>query len=68
MSVDAAMAKNFVAELFLDTSLAAVQTLGGYGYMTEYDVERTLRDAVSAPIYSGTTEIQNNIIARWLGL
>ncbi len=68
VSMDAAMAKNLVAELFVDTSLAAVQTLGGYGYMTEYDVERTLRDAVSAPIYSGTTEIQNNIIARWLGL
>ena len=68
VSVDAAMAKNAVAELFVDTSLAAVQTRGGYGYMTEYDVERTLRDALSAPIYSGTTEIQNNIIARWLGL
>lgn len=68
VSMDAAMAKNLVAELFVDTSLAAVQTLGGYGYMTEYDVERTLRDAISAPIYSGTTEIQNNVIARWMGL
>ncbi len=68
VSVHAAMAKNFVAETFLASSLAAVHTLGGYGYMTEYDVERTLRDAISAPIYSGTTEIQNNIIARWLGL
>ena len=64
----AAMAKNFVAETFLDASLAAVHTLGGYGYMTEYEVERTLRDAIGAPIYSGTTEIQNNIIARWLRL
>jgi alkylation response protein AidB-like acyl-CoA dehydrogenase len=68
VSVDAAMAKNSVAEMFVDVSLAAVQTLGGYGYMTEYEVERTLRDALSAPIYSGTTEIQNNIIARWMGL
>ncbi len=68
VSMDAAMAKNFVAETFVEASLAAVQTFGGYGYMTEYEVERTLRDAVSAPIYSGTTEIQNSIIARWLGL
>ena len=68
VSVDAAMAKNFVAKTFVDVSLAAVQTFGGYGYMTEYEIERTLRDAVSAPIYSGTTEIQDNIIAHWLGL
>ncbi len=68
IAAEVAMAKNFVAETFLETSLAAVQIFGGYGYMTEYEIERVLRDAVSAPIYSGTTEIQNNIIARWLGL
>jgi alkylation response protein AidB-like acyl-CoA dehydrogenase len=68
VNVHAAMAKNFMAETLIACSMAAVHTLGGYGYMTEYEVERTLRDAVSAPIYSGTTEIQNNIIARSLGL
>jgi alkylation response protein AidB-like acyl-CoA dehydrogenase len=36
--------------------------------MTEYEVERSLRDAVGSTIYSGTSEIQRNIIARWLGL
>jgi alkylation response protein AidB-like acyl-CoA dehydrogenase len=45
-----------------------VQVLGGYGFMTEYDAERILRDAVGSTIYSGTSDIQRNIIARWLGL
>jgi hypothetical protein len=36
--------------------------------MVEYEVERALRDAVGATIYSGTSEMQRNIIARWLGL
>ena len=47
---------------------ATVQMHGGYGYMTEYEVERALRDAVASTIYSGTSEMQRNIIARWLGL
>jgi len=45
-----------------------VRILGGYGYMTEYDVERVLRDALGGTIYSGTNEMQRNVIARWLGL
>jgi alkylation response protein AidB-like acyl-CoA dehydrogenase len=45
-----------------------VRVLGGYGYMEEYDVERVLRDAVGGVIYSGTSDIQRNIIASWLGL
>jgi alkylation response protein AidB-like acyl-CoA dehydrogenase len=36
--------------------------------MAEYDVERALRDAVASTIYSGTSDMQRNIIARWLGL
>jgi hypothetical protein len=36
--------------------------------MTEYNVERALRDATASTIYSGTSEVQRNIIARWLGL
>ena len=50
------------------TALDTVQIHGGYGFMAEYDVERALRDAVGATIYSGTSEMQRNIIARWLGL
>jgi alkylation response protein AidB-like acyl-CoA dehydrogenase len=68
VSMDAAIAKLFVSESLVSTALAAVQVHGGYGYMVEYDVERTLRDAVASRIYSGTSEMQRNIIARWLGL
>ncbi len=41
---------------------------GGYGYTAEYDMERMLRDAVGGLLYSGTSDIQRNIISRWLGL
>jgi alkylation response protein AidB-like acyl-CoA dehydrogenase len=65
---DASIAKVFVSEALVESALAAVQTFGGYGFMVEYDVERMLRDAVGSRIYSGTSDIQRNIIARWLGL
>ena len=68
VSMDAAIAKLFVSESLLKTALDTVQIHGGYGYMTEYEVERALRDAVGSTIYSGTSEMQRNIIARWLGL
>jgi alkylation response protein AidB-like acyl-CoA dehydrogenase len=67
-SLDAAMAKLFVSESLVQSALATVQIHGGYGFMTEYEVERALRDAVGSTIYSGTSEMQRNIIARWLGL
>jgi alkylation response protein AidB-like acyl-CoA dehydrogenase len=67
-SLDAAIAKLFVSESLVQAALATVQVHGGYGYMTEYEVERALRDAVGSTIYSGTSEMQRNIIARWLGL
>jgi alkylation response protein AidB-like acyl-CoA dehydrogenase len=66
--VEAAVAKAFVAEANVKTHLDAIQIFGGYGYMTESDIERHLRDAVGGKIYSGTTEIQKRIIARGLGL
>jgi hypothetical protein len=68
VSLDASMTKLFVSESLLEAALAAVQIHGGYGYMTETGVERALRDAVGGTIYSGTSEMQRNIIARWLGL
>ena len=68
VSLDAAVAKLFVSEALLQTALDTVQIFGGYGFMTEYEVERALRDAVGGTIYSGTSEMQRNIIARWLGL
>lgn len=67
-SLDAAMAKLFVSESLLQAALGTVQIHGGYGFMSEYEVERALRDAVGSTLYSGTSEMQRNIIARWLGL
>jgi hypothetical protein len=68
VSMDASMTKLFVSESLVNAALATVQIHGGYGYMTEGEVERALRDAVGSTIYSGTSEMQRNIIARWLGL
>lgn len=67
VSLDAAMAKLFVSESLVKVAIDTVQIHGGYGYMTEYEVERALRDAIGSTIYSGTSEMQRNIIARWLG-
>ncbi|HEV8553962.1 MAG TPA: acyl-CoA dehydrogenase family protein [Casimicrobiaceae bacterium] len=67
-SLDASITKLFVSESLLKVALDTVQVHGGYGFMAEYDVERALRDAVGGTIYSGTSEMQRNIIARWLGL
>jgi alkylation response protein AidB-like acyl-CoA dehydrogenase len=67
-SLDATITKLFVSETLVNTALKVVQLHGGYGFMIEYEVERALRDAVGSTIYSGTSEMQRNIIARWLGL
>ena len=66
--MEAAMAKLYLSESFVQSSLDAVRTHGGYGYMTELEIERELRDAVGGLLYSGTSDIQRMIIARWLGL
>lgn len=66
--MEAAMAKLYLSECFVQSGLDAIRTLGGYGYMTEFEVERDLRDAIGGIIYSGTSDIQRNIIARLLGL
>jgi alkylation response protein AidB-like acyl-CoA dehydrogenase len=67
-AVDASMVKYYISEAFVQTSLDAVQIHGGSGYMKETEVERDVRDALASRIYSGTTEIQKNVIARSLGL
>jgi alkylation response protein AidB-like acyl-CoA dehydrogenase len=66
--LEASIAKLYVSEALVQSALDAVQIHGGYGYMTEQEVERDLRDAVASTLYSGTSEIQRNIIARSLGL
>jgi alkylation response protein AidB-like acyl-CoA dehydrogenase len=64
----AAMSKLFLSEAMVRSCLDAVQVRGGYGFTTEYEVERDLRDAVGGTLYSGTSEIQRDLIARSLGL
>jgi len=66
--MEAAMAKLYLSECFVSSSLDAIRTYGGYGYMTELEVERDLRDSIGGLLYSGTSDIQRVIIARWLGL
>ena len=66
--MESAIAKLYVSEAWVQSCLDAVRIHGGYGYTTEYEVERDLRDSVSATLYSGTSEIQRNIIANNLGL
>ncbi len=65
---EAAISKAYVSEACIQTCLDAIQIHGGYGYMTEFEIERELRDAISGKIYSGTTEIQKSIIARLHGI
>jgi alkylation response protein AidB-like acyl-CoA dehydrogenase len=66
--LDAAIAKLYLSESFLQSSLDALQIHGGYGYMAEYELEREVRDAVGSRIHSGTSDIQRNLIAGFLGL
>jgi alkylation response protein AidB-like acyl-CoA dehydrogenase len=61
-------ARSASLEALVEAAHGAVQIHGGYGFMAEYEVERALRDAVGSTLYSGTSEMQRNIIARWLGL
>lgn len=67
-TADAALAKLHVSDSFVKNGLDAIQVFGGYGYTAEYELERELRDAVGGTLYSGTTEIQRNILSRTLGL
>jgi alkylation response protein AidB-like acyl-CoA dehydrogenase len=59
-----AMAKLFASDTAMAVTVEAVQVLGGYGYVSEYPVERYMRDAKITQIYEGTNEIQRLVIAR----
>jgi alkylation response protein AidB-like acyl-CoA dehydrogenase len=65
---EASMVKLATTELAKRCALEGMQAMGGYGYATEYPMERYLRAAVVTTIYGGTSEIQKNIIAKTLGL
>ncbi len=67
-SMEAAMAKLYISECMVESSMQAISIFGGYGYMKEYEIERDLRDAIGGTIYSGTSDIQRLIIAKYLGL
>jgi hypothetical protein len=67
-TLQAAMTKLAISELFVENSLDAVRLHGGRGYLGEYSVERDLRDAIGGVLYAGTSDIQRNLIAGLLGL
>ena len=64
VSKEAAMAKLFASQVAMRTATKAIQILGGYGYITDYPVERYFRDAKGTQIYEGTSEIMRLVISR----
>ncbi|KAB7761376.1 acyl-CoA dehydrogenase family protein [Mycolicibacterium mucogenicum] len=64
--MEAGMAKYYASEVAMEVALNAVRIHGGYGYSTEYDVERYFRDAPLMIVGEGTNEIQRNVIASQL--
>lgn len=64
----AALAKMAACDVGIASAVDAVSVHGAQGYLTEYEVEREVRDAVGGLAYSGTSDIQRNIVARLLGL
>jgi alkylation response protein AidB-like acyl-CoA dehydrogenase len=67
-ALESALVKLHLSDSFVRSSLDALQVHGGYGYMTEYELERDVRDAIGSKLYSGTSELQYAIAAKNLGL
>lgn len=67
-AIESALTNLHVAESFVTSSLDAVRTHGARGYLTEFGVERDLRDAVGGVIYSGTSDIQRRTVAGLMGV
>ena len=65
---EAATAKLFVSEAWVDACQDALQVHGAEGYLSESGIERELRDALASRLYSGTSEIQRQVLAQWMGL
>jgi alkylation response protein AidB-like acyl-CoA dehydrogenase len=65
---EASMVKLKVTETAQRAALEGMQMMGGYGYSSEYDMERLVRTTLVSTIYGGTSEIQRNIIAKTYGL
>lgn len=66
--LEAALSKLHLSECFVESSLDAIRIHGGNGYMSDFGIERNLRDAIGGVIYGGTSDVQRNTIARLLGL
>jgi alkylation response protein AidB-like acyl-CoA dehydrogenase len=62
------MAKLFASETYVKVASQGMQVLGGFGYSTEFDMERHFRDSRAATIAAGTSQIQRNLIANLMGL
>jgi acyl-CoA dehydrogenase len=65
-SYESAIAKCFAADSAMQITTDAVQVFGGYGYISDYPVEKYMRDAKLLQIYEGTSEIQRLVISQWL--
>jgi hypothetical protein len=66
--LESSVAKLYVSEALVNSCRDALQIYGGYGYMVEQGIERELRDALGSTLYTGTSEIQRNVIAKCLGI
>jgi alkylation response protein AidB-like acyl-CoA dehydrogenase len=68
VSLDASISKLFVSESLLETATDALRTFGGAGLSHDNPTQRAVRDALASVLYSGTSDVQRMIIARWLGM
>ena len=62
-SKEAAMAKMYASDIAMEVTTDAVQIFGGYGYISEYPVERLMRNAKITQIYEGTNQVQRMVIS-----
>ncbi len=67
-TIESSICKLFISESLKKACLDAVQIHGAYGYMKEFEIEKDLRDSIASSIYSGTSELQKNIISKLSGL
>lgn len=66
--MDAALVNLYVSEAWVESSMRAIEIYGGNGYVTENEIEREVRNAIGSKFYSGTTEMQKTVVAKFMGL
>ncbi|NEP57543.1 MAG: acyl-CoA dehydrogenase [Symploca sp. SIO2G7] len=66
--MEASIANLYISEAWVQSALEAIEIHGAHGYLTNTELERELRDAIGSKFYSGTSEIQRVVIAKFLGL